>query len=96
MRKWLAEEYMTLPRTPPTEARSRSTANIHTETIPTSYGDGNQFSVRVYNPTADDDGLRPALIMYHGGGWIHGFPEVDEGNLLTVEENYLGQVLIVH
>ncbi|KAJ4862654.1 alpha/beta hydrolase fold domain-containing protein [Trichoderma breve] len=79
MRKWLTEEYITWPKTPPVEARSRAISKIHIQTVPVTYEDGNQFAVRVYDPEIKDSSPRPALIMYHGGGWVHGFPEVDEG-----------------
>jgi acetyl esterase/lipase len=79
MRKWLVEEYMTWPRAPVAEARSRVILNVQSETIPITYGEGGQFAVQVHVPKTEA-GLRPALIMYHGGGWIHGFPNVDEGN----------------
>ncbi|KAL7929991.1 alpha/beta-hydrolase [Trichoderma chlorosporum] len=78
MRKWLAEEYITWPRAPPTQSRSRAISHIHIETLPVIYENGHQFTVRVYSPTTENSKLRPALIMYHGGGWVHGFPEVDE------------------
>lgn len=79
MRKWLTEEYITWPKTIPVEARSREICKIHIQNVPVTYEDGNQFAVRVYDPEIKDSSPRPALIMYHGGGWVHGFPEVDEG-----------------
>jgi acetyl esterase/lipase len=82
MRKWLAEEYMNWPKTPPTAARSCEPVEIHKQTIPVTYGEDNRFSVRVYDPMRENScSLRAALIMCHGGGWIHGYPEVDEGKL---------------
>lgn len=68
---------MKLPRklTPP---GIRSTVIISSKHVPIRYGLGNQFSVHVYTPTAASIGLRPSLIMFHGGGWTHGTPEMDE------------------
>lgn len=80
MRKWLVEDYMTWPRASVAEARSRITLDVQSETIPITYGEGCQFAVQVHVPKTEDPGLRPALIIYHGGGRIHGFPNVDQGN----------------
>lgn len=81
MRKWLAEEYIKWPKHIPATARMREPVQIHVQTVPVTYGnDDGKFSVRVYQPlTPEDSSCRPALIMYHGGGWNHGSPEVDEG-----------------
>ncbi|KAG8419895.1 hypothetical protein J3458_004723 [Metarhizium acridum] len=46
-----------------------------------TYGSDATFRVRVYVPAVEDKQSvpsRPALIMYHGEGWIHRYPEVDE------------------
>jgi hypothetical protein len=81
MRKWLAEVYLRL-RAEPQTTRVRTRTPVAVKNVPITYGSDNNFSVRIYDPTPDtgkESSLRPALLMFHGGGWVHGFPEVDEG-----------------
>lgn len=43
----------------------------------------NAFDLWVYEvPSTPEDEVssRPAILMFHGGGWIHGNPAGDEGN----------------
>jgi acetyl esterase/lipase len=52
------------------------------------YGDGGKekFMVRVYDPqdgSGSEGVLRPALIMYHGGGWVLGDATADEGKQIS-------------
>jgi len=35
-------------------------------------GPGGPIPVRIYDPGGDGDGLRPALVFFHGGGWVVG------------------------
>lgn len=84
MRKWLVDEYIKWPKTPPATARVRKPVEIQAKTVKIIYGDDNHFAVRVYNPSTQGSCLRPALLMLHGGGWIHGFPEVEEGNEMAI------------
>jgi acetyl esterase/lipase len=81
MRKWLVDVYMKVPKEP--EARRvRTRTSVAIKDVPITYASDNNFSIRVYDPTPDagkEGSLRPALLMIHGGGWIHGFPEIDEG-----------------
>lgn len=58
--------------------------DIHNLSIPCAKrGDGSSFGVRVYNPRMEPEEQnsrpRPAILMFHGGGWIHGRPEGDDG-----------------
>lgn len=79
-RKWVEEVVMKLPREPPAASRTRKLADMAIKTIPVTYGQDGKFSVRVYVPALEDgDDRRAGLIMYHGGGWVHSYPEVDEG-----------------
>lgn len=43
---------------------------------------GEGFDLWLYQPsisdTEDQKSLRPAILMFHGGGWIHGDPSGDE------------------
>jgi acetyl esterase/lipase len=81
MRKWINEQYIPLPKAPINE-RIRPQALVTSKDISISYGKDNTFSVRVYTPTYQNtrkETLRPALMMIHGGGFIHGSPEVDDG-----------------
>jgi acetyl esterase/lipase len=81
MRKWLEDVYMPLPKAPRIK-RIRSQVAIQITNIPITYNRDNHFSIRIYDPIdkeASRERLRPAVIMLHGGGWIHGHPEVDEG-----------------
>ncbi|VUC23414.1 unnamed protein product [Clonostachys rosea] len=45
-------------------------------TVNATDGDG-EYGIWVYEPTAAA-ALRPAILMLHGGGWIHGNPAGDE------------------
>lgn len=83
MREWLKQYYMPLPKAPQIK-RTRTIVPINIKTVPVTYGE-NTFSVRVYDPIDKEitlEHLRPALVMLHGGGWIHGYPEIDEGTVL--------------
>ena len=81
MRKWLAEVYLKL-RAEPQTTRVRSRTPVAVKDVPITYGFENHFAIRIYDPTPDtgkEGCLRPALLMFHGGGWVHGFPAVDDG-----------------
>ncbi|OQV06595.1 hypothetical protein CLAIMM_11142 [Cladophialophora immunda] len=81
MRQKVRDVHLRLPREPVSK-RIFPTASISIQSIPVIVQNDMEFSVRVYNPAVDNtysrSGLRPALIMYHGGGWTHGLPEMDE------------------
>jgi len=49
-------------------------------------GQQEKFQVRVYDPqdgSGSTGALRPALIMYHGGGWVLGDATADEGEEIS-------------
>ncbi|KIW68745.1 hypothetical protein PV04_04668 [Phialophora macrospora] len=50
--------------------------------VPCSDGSGHKFAIRTYVPRVESNksGAKgmPAILMLHGGGWIHGKPEGDE------------------
>lgn len=86
MRKWLDDTYINLPKEPKTQAhRTRSPVTIEITDVLVPSDDEKHFSIRVYDPIPQSklesaEELRPAVILYHGGGWIHGFPKGDDGN----------------
>ena len=51
--------------------------------VPISAGSDECFDLWIYEPLSDEKNsrikLRPAIFMFHGGGWIHGSPIGDEG-----------------
>ncbi|KIW18443.1 hypothetical protein PV08_02731 [Exophiala spinifera] len=89
MRAWVEE---TLLNGPLAEQRNNSTferrrkavpVKVHDVRIPcANSGDGDSFSLRVYDPEIDPEEQsirpRPAILMLHGGGWIHGKPHGDD------------------
>jgi acetyl esterase/lipase len=79
MRQWLVDVYTKFSLEPQVK-RVRTEVNVKISDVPITYGTENHFSVRVYNPCSEDhQGQRAALLMFHGGGWIHGVPQMDEG-----------------
>jgi acetyl esterase/lipase len=86
MRKWLEDVYVKLPKAPQIK-RIRPQVEISVKDVPVTYGVDDHFTIRVYEPIeeAASRKLQPALIMLHGGGWIHGYPEIDEGIYSTLQ-----------
>lgn len=81
MRQWLKDVYMKLPMLPQIK-RTRTPVPIQIKNVSVVYSGENHFSIRIYDPSHEENFVlcrRPALIMYHGGGWMHGSPEGDEG-----------------
>jgi acetyl esterase/lipase len=89
MRKWIDS---TLLHGPLAESRlqcdiKRRQPPVHIDirniSVPCSDGSGHEFAIRTYVPRVERNkaGSRgmPAILMLHGGGWIHGKPEGDEG-----------------
>ena len=89
MRVWINETFL---QGPLAEARSKCDikrrlpevpVDISNITVPCSDGSGTKFTIRRYLPRSAESGAdvapRPAILMLHGGGWIHGKPEGDEG-----------------
>jgi hypothetical protein len=59
--------------------RMRQEVEVVAANVSVSYGEKETFGIRVFEPQGEVEGLRPAIIMYHGGGWSHGSPRNDEG-----------------
>ncbi|KAG9500647.1 hypothetical protein J7337_009129 [Fusarium musae] len=77
-RQWLDNVVMNLPRGPPATAFRQPIEQLKIENVIVTYGGDQSYRVRIYSPISPSQGGRPALILYHGGGFIHGYPEVDE------------------
>lgn len=82
-RKWVTEVVLKLPRAPPASSRSRELAEVEITEIAVTYGADEKFSLRIYVPAVQNAGQdrSAALIMYHGGGFVHSSPVVDEGKM---------------
>ncbi len=79
-------EFFTYNRAVQCSKRIRKDVEVVTSDVSVSYGDEREtFGIRVFDPQDDEveEGLRPAVIMYHGGGWSHGSPRNDEGKMST-------------
>jgi acetyl esterase len=74
----------------------REMASVRSISIPGIAGD---IPARIYTPTTlrQDDGLAPALVFFHGGGWVIGDLDThdvacrgvaDEGQLIVVSVDY--------
>ncbi|KAH6668432.1 alpha/beta hydrolase domain-containing protein [Halenospora varia] len=78
MRQWLADVYTKFPSEPQAK-RVRTQVGVKITNVPITYGAENHFSIRVYDPSSEvHKGQRAALLMFHGGVWIHGVPQMDE------------------
>lgn len=80
-RKWMSTEYPKLPKAIQAE-RFQPRISSQARDVQVEYGNDQQFSLRVYEPIFNESSPRtpllPALIMVHGGGWIHGDATGDE------------------
>lgn len=89
MRHWINEVFLKNPvaewRSKCDISRRRPCARVNKYDISVPCSDSSQgsFSIRVYEPEFEGEKMnarkRPAVLMYHGGGWIHGTPQGDEG-----------------
>jgi acetyl esterase/lipase len=64
----------------------RSPVPIHIKDVPIMYGENNHFKIRIYDPvdgSESSQGVRPALLTVHGGGWTQGSAESDDGIYLN-------------
>jgi acetyl esterase/lipase len=80
MRKWNKTEFHTYNRTPQCTPL-RNPVHVATRDEEIWYRDNEKFGIRVYIPQGKSEGLLPALVTYHGGGWVHGDAKCDEGLL---------------
>ncbi|CAK7236177.1 hypothetical protein SEUCBS140593_009531 [Sporothrix eucalyptigena] len=78
-RKWLETDYRPLPKTPLPTKTARETVSVDIQNVTVTYNETESFNVRVYQPQTN--GLRPAILAYHGGGWIHGYSELEDDAL---------------
>ena len=88
MRKWVEAvftnpEFLQYQRT--VNIRRGKAVQTITKTIvsiPCSDESGQSFDLWIYEPAKvgleDGGNERPAILMFHGGGWIHGNPSGDE------------------
>lgn len=88
MRKWINETFLSSDLNKYREdfeielQNPRQEINADIINVKCSDGQG-EFALWVYEPTTSgtSDKSRPAILMMHGGGWIHGNPLGDEGEL---------------
>jgi acetyl esterase/lipase len=62
---------------------------VKTSNIAASYEEDGNFGIRVFEPQNQTDEARPAVVMYHGGGWSHGDPTNDDGLMLSLLRSYI-------
>jgi len=77
-REWDRTEFFTYNRAVQCKP-NRSPSLVNARNIRVSYGEDEEFGIRVFEPQEEFEGSRPAIIMYHGGGWSHDDPTNDEG-----------------
>jgi hypothetical protein len=84
MRKWIQEELLEGPlaehRNGCKVERRRPEVPVlaHDVRVACADGSGDEFGMRVYEPQIPAETPRPAILMFHGGGWIHGDPRGDD------------------
>lgn len=67
--------------------RTRTKVPVTVTKVLVSYGENNEFGIHVFEPQHEDAGARPAVLMYHGGGWSHGDPNIDAGSLSSLNSS---------
>jgi acetyl esterase/lipase len=76
-REWTKTEWYRLPRE--IEApRFQSPIKTRSEDVTITYDGDKTFRVRVYEPDVPGARSLPALIVLHGGGWVHGHLDTDD------------------
>lgn len=85
-REWLEKVYRPLPKTPKPIHCVRKPTAIRIHDVIVSYGNQEKFNLRVYQPqiSSHEESTRslPAVLAYHGGGWIHGYSELEDGEIV--------------
>ncbi|KAK5025163.1 hypothetical protein LTR13_010600 [Exophiala sideris] len=80
-REWMDKVYRPLPKTPRPIRHVRGPTSVKIHDVTVTYGPEEEFNIRVYEPQVlghEESGLLPAVLAYHGGGWIHGYSELDD------------------
>ncbi|KIX04739.1 uncharacterized protein Z518_05609 [Rhinocladiella mackenziei CBS 650.93] len=78
MRHWISTDYTAIPKTSFLHRHIRERVPIEQQDVKVCYGETFDFTMRIYTPLRGRCQPRPAVIMYHGGGWIHGDATSDE------------------
>jgi acetyl esterase/lipase len=55
--------------------------------------DGTSINGLVYKPATPPKSPSPLIVLYHGGGWVLGFPEAEEGTALVAVREF-GAVVV--
>ena len=67
----------------------RPRQNVQKRSIFVHCSDGSgDFEMWAYEPAAKSTSPRPAILMFHGGGWIHGDPSADDGQSYFMIESF--------
>ncbi|ORX36967.1 Alpha/Beta hydrolase protein [Kockovaella imperatae] len=80
MRRWLKDSYEKVDRKFNHHSWRTPTRVSKSEVMLENGDDEGSFRCVIWEPeeVATDETSRPVILMYHGGGFIHGFPELDE------------------
>lgn len=73
---YLPEDLEAARRNEPPAFRKSDQVTIYDQQIKGS--DGHAFKVRIYEPSGQSEAPRPALLWIHGGGYVMGYPDVDD------------------
>lgn len=70
-----------MPKAPKSMRNVRDPTAIRIHNVMVTYGLQEEFNIRVYEPEVQgtESRLLPAVLAYHGGGWIHGYSELEDG-----------------
>lgn len=101
-REWLEKVYQPLPKTPKLVHQVREPVEIRIHDVVVNYESQEGFNIRVYEPQTpgrEESELYPAVLAYHGGGWIHGYSRLEDGEAipsLHQAETDTGQKTQIH
>jgi acetyl esterase/lipase len=65
-----------------------SLSGVEKETISIPVRDGSSIPALVYRPKTSPVDGSPLVVLYHGGGWCLGVPEMEEENCLTFVKEF--------
>lgn len=83
-REWLETIYKPMPKTPKPTCYARCSTPVKIRDVTVSYGSDDHFNVRVYEPeetATPTQTVLPAILAFHGGGWIHGYSALEDGRI---------------